>query len=34
MSDTAPQTADGKVLLHYAMSLDGSWPDRTTGWTG
>ena len=23
MSDTTPQTAEGKVLLHFAMSLDG-----------
>lgn len=23
MSDTEPQTADGKVLFHFAMSLDG-----------
>jgi hypothetical protein len=23
MGDTAPQTADGKVLFHFAMSLDG-----------
>ena len=23
MNDTTPQTADGKVLLHFAMSLDG-----------
>jgi hypothetical protein len=23
MSDTEPQTADGKVLWHFAMSLDG-----------
>ena len=23
MSDTKPQTADGKVLWHFAMSLDG-----------
>ena len=23
MSDTKPQTADGKVLFHFAMSLDG-----------
>ncbi len=23
MSDTQPQTADGKVLFHFAMSLDG-----------
>ena len=23
MGDTTPQTADGKVLFHFAMSLDG-----------
>ena len=23
MSDTKPQTADGKLLFHFAMSLDG-----------
>ncbi len=23
MGDTTPQAADGKVLLHFAMSLDG-----------
>ena len=34
MSDTTPQTADGKVLFHFAMSWTGSWRDRTIGWTG
>jgi dihydrofolate reductase len=34
MSDTAPQTAAGKVLLHFTMSLDGfvSGPDGTMDW--
>ena len=26
MTDTAPQTAGEKVLWHFLMSLDGSWP--------
>ena len=26
MGDTKPQTADGKVLFHFAMSLDGRTP--------
>ena len=34
MGDTTPQTADGKVLFHFAMSLDGFVADRTTRWTG
>jgi hypothetical protein len=34
MSDTTPQTADGKVLFHFAMSLDGfvAGPDNEMGW--
>jgi len=34
MSDTAPQTADGKVLWHFAMSLDGfvAGPDHEMDW--
>jgi dihydrofolate reductase len=34
MSDTKPQTADGKVLLHFAMSLDGfvAGPDHAMDW--
>jgi dihydrofolate reductase len=34
MSDTAPQTADGKVLFHFAMSLDGfvAGPDHGMDW--
>ena len=34
MSDTTPQTADGKVLFHFAMSLDGfvAGPDHEMGW--
>jgi dihydrofolate reductase len=34
MSDTTPQTADGKVLLHFAMSLDGfvAGPDHAMDW--
>ena len=26
MQDPEPQTAAGKVLWHFLMSLDGSWP--------
>jgi len=34
MHDTAPQTADGKVLWHFAMSLDGfvAGPDHAMDW--
>ena len=34
MGDTTPQTADGKVLLHFAMSLDGfvAGPADDMGW--
>ncbi|MGH2914487.1 MAG: dihydrofolate reductase family protein [Solirubrobacteraceae bacterium] len=34
MTDTAPQTADGKVLWHFTMSLDGfvAGPDHEMGW--
>ena len=34
MSDTTPQTADGKVLWHFAMSLDGfvAGPNHEMGW--
>jgi riboflavin biosynthesis pyrimidine reductase len=34
MSDTAPQTAGGKVLWHFTMSLDGSvaGPNHEMGW--
>ena len=34
MSDTEPQTADGKVLWHFAMSLDGfvAGPDHAMDW--
>jgi len=34
MSDTAPQTAAGKVLLHFTMSLDGfvAGPDHAMDW--
>jgi len=34
MSDTTPQTADGKVLWHFAMSLDGfvAGPDHAMDW--
>src|SRR5690348_14912864 len=34
MRDTTPQTADGKVLWHFAMSLDGfvAGPDHKMGW--
>ena len=34
MSDTQPQTADGKVLLHFAMSLDGfvAGPNHEMDW--
>jgi dihydrofolate reductase len=34
MSDTKPQTADGKVLFHFAMSLDGfvAGPDNRMDW--
>jgi hypothetical protein len=34
MSDTTPQTADGKVLFHFAMSLDGfvAGPDHEMDW--
>jgi dihydrofolate reductase len=34
MSDTTPQTADGKVLIHFAMSLDGfvARPDHRMDW--
>ena len=35
MSDTTPQTADGKVLFHFAMSLDGfvAGPGHRMDWT-
>lgn len=34
MGDTTPQTADGKVLFHFAMSLDGfvAGPDHGMDW--
>jgi dihydrofolate reductase len=34
MSDTKPQTADGKVLFHFAMSLDGfvAGPNHEMDW--
>ena len=34
MGDTTPQTADGKVLFHFAMSLDGfvAGPADDMGW--
>ncbi len=34
MSDITPQTAAGKVLLHFAMSLDGfvAGPDHGMDW--
>jgi dihydrofolate reductase len=34
MSDTEPQTADGKVLWHFTMSLDGfvAGPDHDMNW--
>ena len=34
MGDTKPQTADGKVLFHFAMSLDGfvAGPDHEMDW--
>lgn len=34
LSDTSPQTASGKVLLHFAMSLDGfvAGPGHTLDW--
>jgi dihydrofolate reductase len=34
MNDTEPQTADGKVLWHFAMSLDGfvAGPDHSMEW--
>jgi dihydrofolate reductase len=34
MNDTTPQTADGKVLWHFAMSLDGfvAGPNHEMGW--
>jgi hypothetical protein len=34
MGDTAPQTAAGKVLFHFAMSLDGfvAGPDHAMDW--
>jgi len=34
MSDTKPQTAEGKVLFHFAMSLDGfvAGPDHEMDW--
>ena len=34
MSDTEPQTAAGKVLWHFTMSLDGfvAGPDHRMGW--
>jgi hypothetical protein len=34
MSDTEPQTAGGKVLWHFTMSLDGFVASRITRWTG
>lgn len=35
MIDTAPQTADGKVLMHFTMSLDGfvAGPNHEMDWT-
>jgi hypothetical protein len=34
MNGTTPQTAAGKVLFHFAMSLDGfvAGPDNEMGW--
>ena len=34
MNDTAPQTADGKVLMHFTMSLDGfvAGPNHEIDW--
>ncbi|HLK02624.1 MAG TPA: dihydrofolate reductase family protein [Streptosporangiaceae bacterium] len=34
MNDTEPQTADGKVLWHFTMSLDGfvAGPEHSMGW--
>ena len=34
MTDTQPQTASGKVLWHFTMSLDGfvAGPDDAMGW--
>jgi hypothetical protein len=34
MDDIEPQTADGKVLLHFTMSLDGfvAGPDHDLSW--
>jgi dihydrofolate reductase len=36
MTDIAPRTADGKVLMHFSMSLDGfvAGPDHDMGWLG
>ena len=34
MGDTTPQTADGKVLFHFAMSLDGFVAGPDHRWTG
>jgi hypothetical protein len=34
MTDTEPQTADGKVLWHFTMSLDGFVAGPNTRWTG
>jgi hypothetical protein len=34
MSDAGPQTAGGKVLWDFTMSLDGFVAGRTTRWTG
>jgi hypothetical protein len=34
MKDTERQTAGGKVLWHFTMSVDGFIAGRTTRWTG
>ena len=34
MKDTTPQTAGGKVLMHFSMSLDGFVAGPGHGWTG
>jgi hypothetical protein len=34
MADTKQQTAAGKLLWHFTMSLDGFVAGRTTTWSG
>jgi hypothetical protein len=34
MGDTKRQTAAGKVLWHFTMSIDGFVAGPATGWTG